>query len=545
MAGFATIRFGLLCDSPVLAAWQVRCLQQLRAIPGVELALIVLPAGRAGASPAHRGGMLWRLCQAWATRRTEQLRAVDMTEAFAGTPQVTGVDIAGIRAQALDFLLHFGTEAPSTDLLAVARHGVWAFHHGNPEEYYGGPAAFWEVASDAPCTTAVLHQHTGSADRLRVLRRGTFQTDISHGRNLQGLLRASSGFAAEVCLELMMTGRLPEETARVDTVRARPTPTTLEVLHSLWRTTSRALRSGARRCLIWQWNIGVLSCDIGLLLAGRHVVGHQVHWVTPKPGGFRADPCILRCDDNAIHLLAEDFDYAEGKGTIARLSISPSGETLSATTILDTSYHLAYPNVARLGGDTFFVPEAALSNAITAYHYDAAGDRWRGQTLLRGIRAVDPTLLRLHDCWWLFYTDLRISDTDNLCIAWSTDLRGPWIGHPRNPVKRDVRSSRPAGAFLTVDGQLYRPAQDCSGHYGRAISMNKVRHLSKEEYSEEEVARIEPDPASPYPSGLHTISAVDGRVVIDGLRLRFAPWLKIRLWLAERRRSRGPDRGSP
>jgi hypothetical protein len=543
MAGVGTIRFGLTCDSPVLAAWQARCLQQLRDIPGVELALIVTPAAPAGPpagsaiSAAHRGGPLWRLCQAWMDLRTPALGAVDLTESFAGTPRVAAVDVAGLRAQALDFLLHFGTEAPSIDLLTVARHGVWAYHHGNPEEYYGGPAAFWEVSSGAPCTTAVLHQITASADHLRVLRRGTFQTEPSHRRNLQGLLHASSGFAAEVCRELMETGRLPEEAAPVATAPARSIPTDLEVLHSLLGTALRTLRSVARRCLVWQWNIGVLSCDVGLLLTGRHVIGHQVQWVTPKPGGFRADPCILRCDDNVIHVLAEDFTYAEGKGTITKLSISPSGQTLSESTILDTPHHLAYPHVTRLGDDTFFVPESALSNEITAYRYDAAGDRWRGQPLLRGIRAIDPTLLRFHDCWWLFYTDLRISDTDNLCIAWSDDLRGPWTGHPRNPVKRDVRSSRPAGAFLVVDGQLYRPAQDCSGHYGQAISMNKVSHLSKEEYFEEEVARIEPDPASPYPSGLHTISAVDGRVVIDGLRLRFAPWLKILLWRAEHLRS--------
>jgi len=536
----ATIRFGLICQPAVLAAWQVRCVHQLRAIPGAELALIVTPASPSGSSAtaatsAERGGPLWRLCKAWVERRTHELRPVDVTRVFDGIPRVTADDVAGIRTRDLDFLLHFGADAPGADVLTAARHGVWAYHHGNPEEYFGGPAAFWEVSSGALCSTAVLHKVTGSAGELTVLRRGTFQTEPSHARNLQELLRASSGFAADVCRELLDTGRLPAEATAVSVAPSRSTPTDIDVVHNLMATARRTVSGLARRLLVWQWNIGVLSCDVALLLAGRHVIGHQVTWVTPRPGGFRADPCILRCDDSAIHLLAEDYSYSDGKGTIVRLAISQSGESLGAATVLDTPHHLAYPHVTRQGDDTFFIPEAALSNEITAYRLDEAGVS-HGQTLLTGVRAIDPTLLRFRDRWWLFYTDLRISDTDNLCIAWSDELHGPWTIHPRNPVKRDVRSSRPAGAFLMIDGQLYRPAQDCSGHYGRAICMNKVHHLSEDGYAEEVVARLEPDPASPYPSGLHTISAVDDKVVIDGLRLRFAPWLKICQWLAERRK---------
>ena len=38
----STIRFGLLCDSLILSRWQVRCIEQLLAVNGVTLELVVI-----------------------------------------------------------------------------------------------------------------------------------------------------------------------------------------------------------------------------------------------------------------------------------------------------------------------------------------------------------------------------------------------------------------------------------------------------------------------------------------------------------------------
>jgi hypothetical protein len=43
------------------------------------------------------------------------------------------------------------------------------------------------------------------------------------------------------------------------------------------------------------------------------------------------------------------------------------------------------------------------------------------------------------------------------------------------------------------------------------------------EYHEEAVAQVDPDPAGPYPSGLHTLSKVGNITLIDGKRTRFIP----------------------
>ena len=69
------------------------------------------------------------------------------------------------------------------------------------------------------------------------------------------------------------------------------------------------------------------------------------------------------------------------------------------------------------------------------------------------------------------------------CI--STTVRqplGPWKPHKRNPVKSDVRNSRPAGRLFYWNGDLYRPAQDSSQRYGYAMSINRVLRLTPDEF---------------------------------------------------------------
>jgi hypothetical protein len=108
--------------------------------------------------------------------------------------------------------------------------------------------------------------------------------------------------------------------------------------------------------------------------------------------------------------------------------------------------------------------------------------------------------------------------------AWhADDLGGPWHPHTLNPLKTDVRSSRPAGTPFRYDGQLYRPAQDCSERYGGGIALNRVRQLSPTEFAETTARYLAPERGSPYPHGLHTLSLADGWLLVDGMRKRIVP----------------------
>jgi hypothetical protein len=94
-------------------------------------------------------------------------------------------------------------------------------------------------------------------------------------------------------------------------------------------------------------------------------------------------------------------------------------------------------------------------------------------------------------------------------------------------VKSDIRSSRPAGTPFVIRGQLYRPAQDSSKHYGWRLAINRVTCLTTTEFAEETFRVLDSDRLGV--SGIHTLSGNGGWSVIDGRHSRFTPWRSLGL----------------
>ena len=136
---------------------------------------------------------------------------------------------------------------------------------------------------------------------------------------------------------------------------------------------------------------------------------------------------------------------------------------------------------------------------------------------------LDPTLYEDSDGrWWLFGTMAaeHAHHGSDLLYLWSADgPLGPWEPHPRNPVVADARRARPAGALFVEGGRLIRPAQDCSGSYGRAVVLCEVERLSGDEYRERVVGRIDPSWSGGL-TGTHTLNRDGDVVVLDGLGWR-------------------------
>ena len=135
---------------------------------------------------------------------------------------------------------------------------------------------------------------------------------------------------------------------------------------------------------------------------------------------------------------------------------------------------------------------------------------------------MDPTVLRHDGLWWLWGTSGDDEPDSKLFLWYAPDLWGPWRPHPGNPVKVDVRSSRPAGRPFLHEGSLYRPAQDCSRTYGGGITINRVTCLSPTEFREEAAVHVEPWDRK-YPSGIHTLVGDGALTVLDGKRVVIAP----------------------
>src|SRR3990170_2959561 len=133
--------------------------------------------------------------------------------------------------------------------------------------------------------------------------------------------------------------------------------------------------------------------------------------------------------------------------------------------------------------------------------------------------AFSNIYLQYEGVWWLISTDQ--GSYFNLFVWYAPDLLGPWKPHAANPVKTDIRSVRPAGTPFMYNSYLYRPTQDCSRTYGGRTVLNRVTRLTPTEFKEELAAVIEPYTNSPFPDGVHTISAVGDITLIDGKRFIF------------------------
>jgi hypothetical protein len=163
------------------------------------------------------------------------------------------------------------------------------------------------------------------------------------------------------------------------------------------------------------------------------------------------------------------------------------------------------------------IPESAANRTVEVYGCEAFPHEWKLETVLfEGVAARDATLLELDGLWWMFVAMADTGSSDELHIYYGESPFGPWQPHKRNPVKSDVRNSRPAGRPFYWNNELYRPAQDSSRRYGYGMRINKVVRLTPSEFVEEEVAQVLPQWRKDL-RGTHTLNICEDLTVIDCL----------------------------
>jgi hypothetical protein len=278
------------------------------------------------------------------------------------------------------------------------------------------------------------------------------------------------------------------------------------------------VETGTRMFVADRWNIGVVNQPITAFLREEKP---RVRWLTPPAKNrFHADPFAIGTKDG-VHVLFEDFDYRASKG---RISAVLTGEQSAALpeVALEEPFHLSHPYVFEHDGGVYCIPETHAVGSVILYRADRFPTTWtRVSTLIDQFAGVDSTVIEHDGRWWLFATDQNDGWNYKLKLWYAPDLTGPWKPHALNPVKSDIRSARPAGTPFIHNGNLYRPAQDCSVTYGGRITLNRIVKITTHEFEEEECGVIAPYRNGPYPDGVHTISAASNVTVIDGMRKVF------------------------
>jgi hypothetical protein len=537
-----------MCEEQGLADWQVRCIEQLLRIEGVEAALLIMKDGESGVSPnrsVQRSGrkLLWRSYRRFILdRKSSAAKVVPWPSFMENMPvkrcgvEAVGLyaerlqarDVAEIREHKLDFILRFGFGILKGEVLQAARLGIWSFHHGDPSTYRGMPPGFWEIHDGVPVTGAVLQRLTERLDAGVVLHQGYFQTrHASYVRSRDELLYGTSDWPVRVCKEVLCG-----EEARfhadpiTDGGPIKREPSNWRMLQFFWRqAASWVINQCQYTFLQQQWSVGVIAAPVHEVtgLSGP-ASSAPVQWLSEPSGRFLADPfAVERADGSGLLILAEDYDWNLARGRIASVEFSDA-KASSPCIQLDLPCHLSYPYLFRHGDRLFCVPEASASGEVRLYALNEKDLGWQlDKVLIEQRRLLDSTIFQFEGRWWLFATDEANGPNLKLHAWFADELHGPWREHPLNPLKTDVRSARPAGRPFLHEGHLYRPAQDCSLVYGGGVALNRIKALTPRSFEEETVRILPPAKEWRYSAGFHTLCGEGKWTIVDACRSAFVP----------------------
>jgi hypothetical protein len=106
-----------------------------------------------------------------------------------------------------------------------------------------------------------------------------------------------------------------------------------------------------------------------------------------------------------------------------------------------------------------------------------------------------------------------------LSVFYARQFFGPWIPFESNPVMVDRATARPAGNFVRMNGQLWRPVQDCTDGYGCALGLAEVTELSPTSFKQVIRHVLRPGPLWPGRK-LHTLNRCGRLELIDGTSIQ-------------------------
>lgn len=532
------LRFGIMCDSYFLSAWQAKCIEAIKESGYAEPVLIIKHANKDTVKPFFRrlfqSRILFRLYNRYVVKKKAQaIQPVDMSETFAPLDQINcsvvykgkfsqffkKKDVAHIKEYNLDFILRFGFNIIRGDILNSARYGIWSYHHDDEQVYRGSPPCFWEIYNGDPKTGAILQRLTNRLDGGVILHKGYFKTSqISYSKNLDRVYWGAADWCARMCAEIThgQTQRFQADPS-VSQAPIYFVPNNLQLLWFFGKCLYRAIKISFFLLFHLEiWNVGIAEGCLADIIKKQTI--KNVKWVHPhKKRHFIADPFALNIGESCV-VMVEDYAYSQ-RGKIAYFTLPEGFGRLNLIPAFERFEHMSYPYIFEDNGVRYCIPEVYQAKQVLIYREN--GQNWdlKG-SVLGGLPVIDPTLFKHNGHYWIFCTlqNDGLSGNQKLFAYYNDKMDGVWQAHALNPLKCDVGSCRPAGKPFVNDGKFYRPAQDCSETYGGAVVINQVTKLSPTEFEEEFVTRINPITDSPYSEGLHTVNELDGKIIIDGKR---------------------------
>lgn len=414
------------------------------------------------------------------------------------------------------------TQAASRDIRVVIKFGmnllkidedssldILSFHHGDPEEFRGRPAGFYELHSNSDRVGIVVQSLTNKLDAGKIFARAYCKiyhhsyrkTAINFYKISQYLLRrAIINYIDNNPIYLNNIGqiyRLPNNT-------------------TVFRFTLKLSFRKIRRLVYGafyekKWNIiNFPNTDFEDSL--RLSIKDGDIPLFGLEHCFYADPFFNSKGDkfffealNPLTGLGEIFQADYEKGNHIQRLLAGDGK------------HFSYPFVFADRDKEYMLPEVASHSSpfLLSEPFESSPKYFIEG--LEELRLLDATLC-IEDNVYYIFGGLKKSAADCLYLFFSDNLFGPYEHHPLNPIVIDPRSSRMGGRIIRLNGNLFRFGQNNCYGYGNGLTINKIKSLSKMVYCEEPTGSILYEDAC----GPHTIDIHGKSTLLDFYHDKFS-----------------------
>jgi len=437
-------------------------------------------------------------------------------------------DVEAIKALSLDLVVNLGVPLHHEELAHLARLGWLQVRYNTETEGHNYPLLFWSLYDGDPLVRVCAELISNDETAPRVLCSSLTALEYKH----RLLANQEDVFSRASSLLLRGIRLLYEKKAAQTYAESEPhgrlqlekMPSALQAVRFAARGGVSAIYNRVQKVVkrTDQWFIAYRTDPKIFYRTTGGFTPQGFRLLVPPPSRFYADPFPFSYE-GIDHLFFEDYIYSKKKAVISWCYLRPDGTLSQPEVVLEGRHHFSYPFVFEYDSGIYMIPETAKKKTVEMYQAVNFPHEWKlVKTLFSGVSAVDATLHYEDGRYWMFLNlgEYGSSTYDELFLYYSDTPFGPWQAHASNPVKTDVRSARPAGRLFRSQGQLLRPAQDCSESYGCGLKVCRVEKLTESEYKESVIDHLGPGWLAGN-KAFHTLNSSDQLEVIDGQKSRW------------------------
>lgn len=435
-------------------------------------------------------------------------------------------DIEKIEKHSIDIFIKLGFDVLHGRILTISKYGVWAYLHCNPKVNRGSHFGTWEMLEKRDEVGVLIQILSEDIYDGTKICEAFFTTDnlfINRNENnfywkarlmLPRKLEELYNQGGEIFFDKIKKGNMEPQFYYN---RYYSLPNNWEMFRGLLRLYWSAFNRVANRIFYFEQWVLMFKLNEAEEISKEF---HKFKRLLPPKDRFWADPFIFR-KNSKYYIFLEELIYAEDKGKIVVIEMDEFGNHSNPSTVLETDYHLSYPFLIEDNGELYMLPETEDNNTIELYKCIEFPNKWKlVKTMIKNIKAVDSTILKHNEKYWLF-TNVReyngYSMEPELFLFYSDNILGDkWTPHPLNPIISNHSFSRPAGNIFNYNNKIFRPAQNCSKHYGYGMQIREIITLNEFEYEEKQIQSINPNWDSDLVS-VHTLNSSNRLTVIDAV----------------------------